>query len=98
MIAIDLDGTLLNDCHEVTAVVRSSIMAAKAKGVKVVLCSGRPIGGVRRFVKELHLDQENDYVVTYNGGLIQNAHTNESVVELSLGLKDLVQLYELSLS
>lgn len=48
IIAIDIDGTLLNDTHEITPAVRDSIKAAKAKGVKVVLCTGRPLAGIKK--------------------------------------------------
>jgi len=34
LIAIDLDGTLLNDQHEVTVETRNTIRAAKEKCVK----------------------------------------------------------------
>lgn len=37
LIAIDMDGTLLNDHHEVTAEVRDALHAAKAEGVKLSL-------------------------------------------------------------
>ena len=55
LIAIDMDGTLLNDHHEVTEEVRDALHAAKAEGVKIVLCTGRPIGGVQRYLDELNL-------------------------------------------
>lgn len=48
IIAIDIDGTLLNDAHEITPAVRDSIKAAKEKGVKVVLCTGRPLAGIKK--------------------------------------------------
>ncbi|KAA6449944.1 sugar-phosphatase [Bacillus atrophaeus] len=97
LIAIDMDGTLLNDHHEVSAEVCDALQAAKAEGVKIVLCTGRPIGGVRRYLDELNLIEEGDYVIAYNGALVQNTHTNEVVNELSLGYDDLKSLYELSL-
>ncbi|MCC2929927.1 MULTISPECIES: sugar-phosphatase [Bacillus] len=97
LIAIDMDGTLLNDHHEVTAEVRDALHAAKAEGVKIVLCTGRPIGGVRRYLDELNLIEEGDYVIAYNGALVQNTHTKEVVTELSLGYDDLASLYDLSL-
>ncbi|MTT31146.1 sugar-phosphatase [Terrilactibacillus sp. BCM23-1] len=97
LIAIDMDGTLLNDQHEVTSEVRSALHAAKAKGVKIVLCTGRPIGGVRRYLKDLELDQEGDYCIAYNGALVQHTYTNEIITELSLGYSDLRRFYDLSL-
>lgn len=97
LIAIDMDGTLLNDQHEVTPEVREALHKAKKKGVKIVLCTGRPIGGVRRFLEDLLLNEEDDYVIAYNGALVQNTHTNGVVAERSIGYGDLVRLYGLSL-
>ncbi len=45
LVAIDMDGTLLNDQHIVPDEVFEAIQQAKAEGIKIVLCTGRPIGG-----------------------------------------------------
>ncbi|MFS0653870.1 sugar-phosphatase [Bacillus sp. 179-C3.3 HS] len=96
LVAIDMDGTLLNDQHMVPDAAFEAIQQAKAEGIKIVLCTGRPIGGVHRYLKELQLDQEGDFVIAYNGALVQNSHTNEVVSELTLSHDDLTSLYELS--
>jgi HAD superfamily hydrolase (TIGR01484 family) len=77
---------LLNDLHEVTEEVRNALYAAKKQGVKIVLCTGRPLGGVSRYLEELNLNEDGDYVIAYNGALVQNTHTQEVVSELSAGL------------
>lgn len=97
LIAIDMDGTLLNDRHEVPEDVKYTLSEAKKQGIKIVLCSGRPIGGIRSYIKALNLNQEGDFAIAYNGALVQDTHTNEVVAELSLGHADLVKLYELSM-
>lgn len=96
LIAIDIDGTLLNDKHEVTDDVQQALHAAKQKGVKVVLCTGRPIGGVKQYLDALNLTEDGDFVIAYNGALVQNAHTNEVVSELTLENKDLQTIYNIS--
>lgn len=92
-----MDGTLLNDRHEVPEDVKYTLSEAKKQGIKIVLCSGRPIGGIRSYIKALNLNQEGDFAIAYNGALVQDTHTNEVVAELSLGHADLVKLYELSM-
>lgn len=92
-----MDGTLLNDRHEVPEDVKYTLAEAKKQGIKIVLCSGRPIGGIRSYIKALNLNQEGDFAIAYNGALVQDTHTNEVVAELSLGHADLVKLYELSM-
>jgi len=96
LIAIDIDGTLINDRKEITTEVNEAIQAAKAKGVNVAICTGRPIGGVHRLIEELKLTDENDHVITYNGALVQNTHKNEILSEISLTYGDLKVLYQLS--
>ncbi|MDQ0208506.1 sugar-phosphatase [Alkalicoccobacillus murimartini] len=96
LVAIDIDGTLLNDKHEVTNEVKSALHAAKKMGVKIVLCTGRPIGGVQQYLEELNLTEDGDFVIAYNGALVQNAHTKEVVSELTLEHQDLMSVFEIS--
>ena len=42
LVAIDLDGTLLNDHHEINQPVVDAIKKACEAGVYVVLSTGRP--------------------------------------------------------
>ena len=46
LVAIDIDGTLLNSKKEITPDVFQAIQDAKAAGVKIVITTGRPITGV----------------------------------------------------
>ncbi|EAK8886361.1 Cof-type HAD-IIB family hydrolase, partial [Listeria monocytogenes] len=43
LVAIDLDGTLLNSQKEISLRNKQALMAAKQAGVKVVICTGRPL-------------------------------------------------------
>ncbi|GGA92095.1 sugar-phosphatase [Ornithinibacillus halotolerans] len=96
LIAIDMDGTLLNDHHEVPNDVKETLTEAKRLGVKIVLCSGRPIGGMKKYIEELNLNEAGDYAIAYNGAFVQATDTNEVVSELSLTHDDLVNLYTVS--
>ncbi|MGL4793898.1 MAG: HAD-IIB family hydrolase, partial [Aeromonas jandaei] len=67
LIALDMDGTLLNPQGQITPRTHAAITAARAKGVTVVLASGRPLEGMSRYLVELGLTGEHDYVICYNG-------------------------------
>ena len=41
LIAIDIDGTLINDQLEITEKTKETLQKATAQGIKVVLCTGR---------------------------------------------------------
>ena len=64
LIAIDIDGTLINSKREITPRVKAALNAASAQGVYVVLCTGRPYPGVEGLLQELDLVNDHDYVVT----------------------------------
>ncbi len=60
LIAIDMDGTLLLPDHTISPAVKNAIAAARARGVNVVLTTGRPYAGVHNYLKELHMEQPGD--------------------------------------
>lgn len=96
LIALDMDGTLLREDKTISKETHRAIQRARAKGVKVVLTTGRPVDGVKRYLDELNLTTEEDYVIAYNGALVQNAKTKEVIAETVMSLKDIDYLYKLS--
>lgn len=96
LIAIDMDGTLLKEDKSVSERTKNAIKAAKDKGVHVVIATGRPIDGVRRYLEELNMLGENDYVLSYNGGLVLKTKSREVISKISLTGSDLHYLHNLS--
>ena len=96
LIAVDMDGTLLREDKTISDRTKKAIKKAVAKGVKVVLASGRPIAGLERYLKELDLLNDDDYVMSFNGSLIQNAKTREVVSKNVLKGKDFKALYQMA--
>ena len=43
LLALDMDGTLLNEAKEIPQAHITAIHQAIEKGVKLVLCTGRPL-------------------------------------------------------
>ena len=71
LVAIDLDGTLLNDEGKILPNSIKVLRQISHKGVKVVLTTGRPLISVKPFLKELNLDaSSHQYVITFNLSLI----------------------------
>lgn len=96
LIALDMDGTLLTTDKKVSERTEAAIKAAEEKGVKIVLASGRPLLGLNRYLEELDLLKGEDYVLSFNGGLVQNTRTAEIVSKVSLKGADLKYIYEIS--
>ncbi|EKL0985204.1 sugar-phosphatase [Klebsiella aerogenes] len=96
LIAIDMDGTLLLPDHTISPAVKTAIAAARARGVNVVLTTGRPYAGVHSYLKELHMEQPGDYCITYNGALVQKASDGSTVAQTALSYDDYRFLEQLS--
>lgn len=96
LIALDMDGTLLTSEKKIAESTKIALKKAEEKGVKIVLASGRPIDGITRSLEELDLLKKDDYVLSYNGGVVQNTRTKEIVSKAVLKGSDLKLLYEIS--
>ncbi|MFN0119701.1 MAG: Cof-type HAD-IIB family hydrolase [Blastocatellia bacterium] len=74
LLALDIDGTLLNSRSELTPRVRASLDAARARGVIVALATGRRFGSARELVqeKELFLDTP---LISHNGALTKEVES-----------------------
>lgn len=75
LVALDMDGTLLNSQKAVSPRTKQAIQAARDNGVQVVLASGRPLEGMTKYLDELGMTGENDYVLSYNASLVQRVES-----------------------
>jgi len=90
LIAIDMDGTLLDPAHRITPRVKQAISRAREQGVQVVLASGRPISGLAPFLRELEIGNDTDYCIACNGAVVQSVGSGQKVVEFPLSYDDFV--------
>ncbi len=79
IIALDLDGTLTNHDKVVTPKTREALLKAEEAGAIIVLASGRPTYGIKPVAECLELDKRGGYILSYNGGKIVEAKTNEEL-------------------
>lgn len=81
LVVLDMDGTLLDDNHQVSVANKEAILRLKREGVNVVLASGRPYESIYPYVEELGVDMP---LIAANGALIKSPLTSE--VYYSAGL------------
>lgn len=67
LVALDMDGTLLQDDNSVSSYTKEVIAKALAQNVQVVLCTGRPLEMCYTYAENLQLDT---YIITSNGAQI----------------------------
>ncbi len=83
LLALDLDGTLLNSRGQVSERNRKALEQARERGVRVAIVTGRRFRDARPTALELGLDVP---VIAHNGALTKHARTLETVVVLPLPL------------
>jgi 5-amino-6-(5-phospho-D-ribitylamino)uracil phosphatase len=83
LLALDLDGTLLNSRGHISERNLNAIESARAKGVRVALVTGRRFRDSRPIALELGLDVP---LISHNGALTKHAETLQTVAVLPLPL------------
>ena len=70
LLAMDLDGTLLNSRTQISAANIAAIQEFRARGGSVVICSGRSPLSTRWIAANVGLTEP---IITYNGAILQEA-------------------------
>jgi len=75
--AFDLDGTLVNSSKEVTQKNIDVLNELVKRGIKVVVCTGRPYSTAKRIVERI---DDTSWTITCNGAVVKNQLTNELIL------------------
>lgn len=78
LVAIDLDGTMLNSYGIVTENTKKAIQEVIKQGNEVIIASGRPIDSIKAIAKEIG---SNHYFIAGNGALIYDIKKDEVIYE-----------------
>lgn len=94
LLVLDLDGTLTNKKKEITPHTIEVLKKAQEQGLKIVLASGRPTFGIVPLAEQLELKKYGGYILAFNGGLIIDCTTNETIYKNFLDTSIYPYLYE----
>ena len=84
----DLDGTLLDDNKDISQRDFDSINRMIAQGHKFVVTTGRPLVSAKRIAEKYGFVQPGFYLVSFNGGLIYDCGTGESILTRRISVDD----------
>ncbi|TDP02524.1 Cof-type HAD-IIB family hydrolase [Flavobacterium sp. 245] len=96
MLVLDMDDTLLTDDHRISDLNKKVLLEAQAKGVYVVLASGRPTSAMTAYAKELELDKNDSYMISFNGAIISRVKDDLVLFEQKLTVEQIHELYDYS--
>ena len=78
LVAIDLDGTLLNSYGQVSEKNRSALQKIQEKGTRVIISSGRSTNSVKNIANDIGIDS---YIICGNGSLIYDLQSEEIIYD-----------------
>ncbi|AVN63892.1 hypothetical protein CG006_02855 [Mesoplasma florum] len=68
MIAIDIDGTVLDHKTGIHQITKDAILKAKALNIPVIIATGRNLSSIHHIAKELKIENSSYPFVSQNGG------------------------------
>lgn len=90
LLAVDIDGTLLNSKGKLTEETKKIIIKAIQNKVVFVISTGRPIQGVESLIDEIGFDLP---FITYNGAMVVKGKSREILYEKNLSRQDAQEVY-----
>lgn len=97
IMVLDLDGTLTNRDKVITPRTKEALMEMQKMGRRVVLASGRPTKGIRHLAKELDLARYGGCILSFNGGMIIDCATGETLFSRLLPVESNRRIVELAM-
>lgn len=88
LIALDLDGTLLKKDKTISPRTQKALADAHAKGVEIVLASGRPNVGIAPIWEQLKIASKPNYMISFNGALSINLTEDKTLLSKGITGKD----------
>ena len=92
LVAIDLDGTLLNNYGVVTENTKKVIKEALKKDIYIILASGRPIDSIKTIANEIGA---NKYFIAGNGALIYDMQNQIPIYEKYMSKEKVLEIIKI---
>lgn len=92
MVAVDLDGTMLNSYGEVTENTKRVVKQTIKKGTEVVIASGRTIDSIKEIAKDIGASK---YIIAGNGAVLYDTKTDKILYENYIPLNKALEIIDI---
>jgi hypothetical protein len=92
MVAVDLDGTLLNSSGEITEFTKDTIKKSIDKGTDVILASGRTVTSVESIAYEIG---SKNYLISGNGAIVYDIAHQEVIYDQFLNKEQVLNIVKI---
>lgn len=94
LLVLDIDGTLTNSRKEITPRTKQALFDIMGRGHIVMLASGRPTPGLKRYEEELELKQRGGYLLSFNGAKVTRCSDGKVIYQKKMPRECIAGLYE----
>lgn len=92
LVAVDLDGTMLNSYGVVTENTKNTIKKVIENGAEVIIASGRPIDSIKSIAKEIG---SKNYFIAGNGALIYDIKNDKIIYEKYMSKSKVLEIIKI---
>ena len=92
LVAIDLDGTMLDSYGMVTEETKKTIKKVEEQGVSVIIASGRPIDSIKSIANEI---DSKKYFISGNGAIIYDMEKEEIIYEKCMPKEKVLEIIKI---
>lgn len=92
LVAIDLDGTMLDSYGMVTEETKKTIKKVEEQGVNVIIASGRPIDSIKSIANEI---DSKKYFISGNGAIIYDMEKEEIIYEKCMPKEKILEIIKI---
>ena len=92
LVAIDLDGTMLDSYGMVTEETKKTIKKVEEQGVSVIIASGRPIDSIKSIANEI---DSKKYFISGNGAIIYDMEKEEIIYEKCMPKEKILEIIKI---
>lgn len=92
LVAIDLDGTMLDSYGMVTEKTKKTIKKVEEQGVNVIIASGRPIDSIKSIANEI---DSKKYFISGNGAIIYDMEKEEIIYEKCMPKEKILEIIKI---
>ena len=92
IVAVDLDGTMLNSYGIVTENTKNEIKKVIENGTDVIIASGRPVDSIKTIAQEIG---SKNYFIAGNGSIIYDIQNQEIIYEKFLSKEKVLEIIKI---
>ncbi len=93
-LAVDMDGTLLDDNLEIMPKTKQAIIELQEKGIKLIIATGRALEAVKKYIPEIKIKEYGGLIISGNGAIVYDPVKDEVIFRDYISVEEAREILE----